>query len=279
MLPPTPLRIASLQPSITLTLDRLGSLGSLVACTKFCVEALPQLATMPVAVIADSWSSTAEEILQARPNLVLASVPYRMESLAAILKAGCPVLTLAPHTLADIYQDIRILASIVGKATEGDALIDSMQDAVARTRQYAMSQSHQPRIYCEEWGNPLIHSQPWVQELVEASGGIFVGDAGKTTTVEAIAEADPDVILFAWCGAGDRVPLERMVTKRGWQQLRAVQQQRVFCVPDEFLNTPAHTLLEGLGCIAFAAHPEIFPSHPRLRRIDISRIPAEGSML
>ncbi|HUZ03715.1 MAG TPA: ABC transporter substrate-binding protein, partial [Acidobacteriaceae bacterium] len=97
------LRIASLQPSITLTLEQLGALDTLVACTKYCVEVLPQLKKKPIAIIADSWSSTAEEILATQPNLVLASVPYRMESLAAILKAGCPVLTLAPHTLADIY--------------------------------------------------------------------------------------------------------------------------------------------------------------------------------
>ena len=64
-------------------------------------------------MIADSWSSTTEEILSASPDLVLASVPYRLESLAAILKCGVPVLTLAPHSLADIYQDIRLLGSIL----------------------------------------------------------------------------------------------------------------------------------------------------------------------
>ncbi len=264
---PATLRIASLQPSITLTLERLGALDPLVACTKYCVQALPQLATRQIAVIADSWSSTAEEILATRPNLVLASVPYRMESLAAILKAGCPVLTLAPHTLADIEQDIHLLAAIVGEQERGKALVASMQQAIEKTRTVAAIQTERPRVYCEEWGKPLIHSQPWVQELIEAAGGIFVGEAGKTTTAEAVAAADPDVLLFAWCGAGDRVPLDRIIQQRGWQTLRAVQNRRVFCVPDEYLNTPAHTLLEGLACIAEAMHPKIFPAHPRLRKI------------
>ncbi len=263
----TALRIASLQPSITLTLERLGALNLLVACTKYCVQALPQLTTRQISVIADSWSSTAEEILATRPNLVLASVPYRMESLAAILQAGCPVLTLAPHTLADIEQDIRLLAAIVGEQERGDALVTLMQQAIMKTRNLAAVQVEHPRVYCEEWGKPLIHSQPWVQELIEAAGGIFVGEAGKTTTAEAVAAADPDVLLFAWCGAGDRVPLERIIEQRGWQTLRAVQNRRVFCVPDEYLNTPAHTLLEGLDCIAAAMHPKIFPAHPRLRKI------------
>ena len=91
-----PLRIASLQPSITLTLQRLGRLDDLVACTRYCVEALPELARRNLNIVADSWSSTMEELLAVEPNLVIASVPYRMESLAAILRAGCPVLTLAP---------------------------------------------------------------------------------------------------------------------------------------------------------------------------------------
>ena len=68
-----------------------GPLGRLVACTRYCVEALPELQSRPLTVVADSWSSTMEEYSAVQPNLVIASVPYRMESLAAILRAGCPV--------------------------------------------------------------------------------------------------------------------------------------------------------------------------------------------
>ncbi|MGC9293403.1 MAG: ABC transporter substrate-binding protein [Acidobacteriaceae bacterium] len=277
--PLPPLRIASLQPSITLTLEKLGALDMLVACTKYCVEAVPQLRTRPITVIADAWSTTAEGLLATRPNLVLASAPYRMETLAAILKAACPVLTLAPHHLAGIYQDIRMLASIVGAPGRGAGLIAFMQQAIDGVRLAVAPQTQRPRVYCEEWGNPLIHSQPWVQELVEAAGGVFVGEAGKKTSAGAVAAADPDVLLFAWCGAGDRVPLERVVEKRGWQGLRAVRDRRVFCVPDEHLNTPAHTLLEGLACLSAAIHPEIFPSHPRLRPLRPSHEGAEGPIL
>ena len=264
---PPLLRIASLQPSITLTLERLGALDSLVACTRYCLAALPQLSDKHLPIIADSWSASAEEILATQPNLVLASVPYRMESLAAILKSGCPVLTLAPHTLAYIFHDIRLLASLLNTPDRGEQLVASMQQAIEAVRQRAAQSLNPPRVYCEEWGKPLIASQPWVQELIAAAGGIFLGAAGQQTTAAAIAAADPDVLLFAWCGAGDRVPLDRVIAQRGWQHLRAVQTRRVFCIPDEYLNTPAHTLLEGLDCIAAALHPDRFPSHPRLRQL------------
>src|SRR5665213_1524086 len=260
----SPLRIASLQPSITLTLERLGKLDTLVACTRYCVEALPELRDRSIQIVADSWSSTMEELLAVKPNLVIASVPYRMESLAAILRAGCPVLTLAPHTLADIQADIRLLASVVHAPERGDALVAEIVSGIAAVREQTAKSGSRPRVYCEEWGKPLIHSQPWVAELVEAAGGAFLGHPGKTTTADEIATTDPDVLIFAWCGAGDRVPLARVIEQRGWQSMRAVTQGHVHCIPDEFLNTPAHTVLEGLACLAAAIHPDLFLSHPRL---------------
>jgi iron complex transport system substrate-binding protein len=261
------MRIASLQPSITLTLAAINQLEYLCACTKYCVEALPELATRNLQILHDSWTANTDEILATRPDLVIASVPYRMESLAAILKSGLPVLTLAPHSLADVYTDTRLIASIVNAHTAGEALIARMQDTIAATRAKCASRTT-PRVYCEEWGKPLIHSQHWVAELVEAAGGQFIGEPGSHTTAESIAATDPDVLLFAWCGAGSRVPLERVIAQRNWHHLRAVRERRVFCIPDEFLNTPAVTLLEGLACIAAATHPDLYPPHPKLIRIN-----------
>ena len=189
----SPLRIASLQPSITLTLQRLGRLDDLVACTRYCVEALPELAHRNLKIIADSWSSTMEELLAVEPNLVIASVPYRMESLAAILRAGCPVLTLAPHTLTDIFADIRLIGSVVHASDRAEDLLAELASTIDAVRLHSASPDDRPRVYCEEWGKPLIHSQPWVKELIEAAGGEFVGDPGKTTTAETIAATDPDV--------------------------------------------------------------------------------------
>lgn len=255
MPPHAGLRIAGLQPSISIILDRLGALDTLVACTRYCVDAVPALAQRSITVVKDSWSCTTEEILAANPTLVLASVPYRVESLAALLKSGCPVILLAPHTLADIYADIRLLASIVHRVDAAELLVSEMEQAIAATRARLSEDDRRPLVYCEEWGKPLIHSQLWVAELVDAAGGQFLGEPAKQTTPEAIADADPEVMIFAWCGAGNRVPLDRVITQRGWHSLRAVREGRVFCIADEWLNTPAPTLLLGLHALAAALHP------------------------
>jgi iron complex transport system substrate-binding protein len=266
------MRIASLQPSITVTLAALNRLDALCACTKYCLEALPELAARNLPILHDSWSANTEEILAAEPDLVIASVPYRLESLAEILKSGLPVLTLAPHSLADVYKDIRLIAAHVDAQPEAESLITQMQSAIKATRQRSAQSIQTPVVYCEEWGKPLIHSQSWIAELVEAAGGQYLGTPGAQTTPEAIAAADPDVLLFAWCGAGNRVPLDRVITQRNWHHLKAVQNRQVYCIPDQYLNTPAPTLLEGLACIAAATHPEFYPPHPHLIQLQKNQI-------
>lgn len=262
------MKIISLQPSVSVILDRLGCLDALTACTKYCLESIPKLRDRGLPIVHDSWSTKAEELLPVRADLVIASVPYRQDSLAAILKAGVPVLALAPHTLADIYGDIRHIARAVDAATKGEALISDMRDAVEAVRAQAKDLPR-PLVYCEEWGKPLIHSQAWVAELIEAAGGRFLGPPGATTTAEVVAEANPDIVVAAWCGAGNRVPLEKIVEQRGWGDIPGISNGRVYCVADELLNTPAPTLIDGLRALARIVHPEVFgePEGQAVRRI------------
>ena len=206
-----------------------------------------------------------EELLAVEPNLVIASVPYRMESLAAILRAGCPVLTLAPHTLADIFADIRLIGAVVHASDRAEELVAELASTIDAVRLQSASPDDHPRVYCEEWGKPLIHSQPWVKELVEAAGGEFVGDPGKTTTAETIAATDPDVLIFAWCGAGDRVPLARVSSSSAAGNRCAPLQMAASTVFLMSFSTPPPTpFSKGLACLAAAIHPNRFPPHPRL---------------
>jgi iron complex transport system substrate-binding protein len=97
----------------------------------------------------------------------------------------------------------------------------------------------------------IIRSQPWVAELVKAAGGEFTGPPGVQTTAEEVLRAAPDVLVAAWCGAGDRVPLHKTILQRGgWQDLPASKSGHVFCISDELLNTPAPTLVQGLQALA-----------------------------
>ena len=84
---------------------------------------------------------------------------------------------LAPKKLADIYTDIATIAGTVGATDRGEEVIAAMQSSIAKVRA-RVSASERPRVWCEEWGKPLIASQPWVAELIEAAGGEFLGTPG-----------------------------------------------------------------------------------------------------
>jgi iron complex transport system substrate-binding protein len=270
----TPRRIACLQPSATAILAAVGELDRVVACTKYCMDLVPEISAQPRAILHDSWTSSAAEIIAVQPDLVIASVPYQEKAVIEILKAGARFLGLAPKSLADIYSDIALIAGAVGASDQGEEVISSMRRRIEWIRDILAkpSQSPRPAVFCEEWGKPLISSQPWVAELVEAAGGEFLGSPGERVSAEDVARMNPDVVIAAWCGAGDRVPLEKITAERDWQGTRAAQAGRVYCIRDEYLNTPAPTLMLGLEALAFAIHPEVFPRTKGIRQI--TNVPA-----
>jgi iron complex transport system substrate-binding protein len=94
-----------------------------------------------------------------------------------------------------------------------------------------------------------------------------VGAPGRQISAEEVIRMDPDIVIAAWCGAGDRVPLEKIVRERNWQGSRAARTSRVYCIRDEHLNTPAPTLLRGLDALASAIHPDLFPGTEGIRQI------------
>lgn len=264
----TPHRVVSLQPSATSILARIGLLDRVVACTKYCLDVCPEISSQPHMIVADSWSAQSSQILAARPDLVLASVPYQLDAVAEILKAGIPFLALAPRTLNDVYGDIAKIAALMGTSDRGAALIVGMRKEIEAVRRRVAQAPSPVRVFCEEWGKPLIASQPWVAELIAASGGEPLGTPGAQITPADVATLDPDILIAAWCGAGDRVPLEKIIRERGWAETSAAKNARVYCIRDELLNTPGPALVEGLRALACAIHPEIFgESHPGLRRI------------
>jgi len=264
----TPRRIVSLQPSATVILQAIGALDRLVACTKYCADVCPEAAA--ASIVDDSWTAKQAQITATNPDLVIAAVPYQAKAVTEILRSGVRFLGLAPKNLNDIYVDIATIAGIVGRADRGAQVIAAMQAEIEHMRELTAPLSR-PRVFCEEWGKPLIASQTWVAELVQAAGGEIVGIPGRQCDFATIHNENPEILIAAWCGAGDRVPLERIIRDRGWSEMGAVRERRVFAIRDEFLNTPAPTLTLGLHALAAAIHPQTFPVVPGLRQIsDVS---------
>jgi iron complex transport system substrate-binding protein len=237
------LRIVSLAPSATSILCAIGAKKALVGVTKWCVdvaavEGLPQLG--------DCWRMEAvEEILALRPTLVIGSVPYKQETVAKLLEQPLNFLAMNPRTLADIEGDVRLLASIAGRISEGNRLIRAMRAGFASVARKAKANGGRVRVYCEAWPNPRISSPPWVAELVKIAGGEMVVPAGEKVSDELVAAARPEVIVLAWAATGAKAEPKKAYQVAAWREVPAIRGRRVHVISDELLNTPGPPLVRG----------------------------------
>src|ERR1700730_14008731 len=141
----TPQRVVCLQPSATVILAAIGRLDRVAACTKYCADVCPEVKSSGRTIIADSWTAQSRQILAARPDMVIAAVPYQEKAVVEILKAGGRFLGLSPKTLADIYVDIATIAGAVGASAHGQEVIANMQREIATVQQQVNGKKH-PRV-------------------------------------------------------------------------------------------------------------------------------------
>lgn len=200
-----------------------------------------------------------EALKPLEPDLVIGSVPFKPDVVAAIVGEGFRFLALQPTKLEDVYSDILLLGRLLDARLQACAVVRQMRREVAAIKRKARSAGTRPKVYCESWSNPLMVSPRWVEELIQAAGGRFVpGPGGRKVADDEVIAANPEIILLAWCATGDRAPTEQIYERPGWEKITAVKERRVFVVRDEKLNTPSPVLLDGLRELARLIHPEHF---------------------
>jgi iron complex transport system substrate-binding protein len=253
-----PRRIVSLAPSATSILCEVGAKQLLVGVTKWCcdvadVRGLPQ--------VGDCWHmGDVAEIMKLRPTLVIGSVPYKQETVARILAEPVNFLAMNPRSLADVENDVALLAGIVGRSEAGERLIGAMRTgfaAIARKAKAFRTRGRRPvRVYCEAWPNPRISSPPWVAELVQIAGGKMVVPAGQKVTDRQVADGAPELIVLAWAATGKRAKSGEAYKVEAWKGLPAIRERRVVVVADELLNTPGPPLVNGVKELFRAMHAQ-----------------------
>jgi iron complex transport system substrate-binding protein len=248
---PRALRIVSLAPNVTSILLALGAGRELVGVSKWCKD-VARVGRRPQ--VGDCWKLEIRDVMRLRPTLLVGSVPFAAKTVEEILKQPVAFLALNPRTLADIYNDVRTLARLVGRIRAGEGLIRKMQRGFAGVARRAEKIHRRPRVYCEAWPNPRISSPPWVAELVRIAGGRMVVEPGTKITDEAVARAKPDVIVLAWAATGNRAKRESALRNPAWKDVPAIRSGRVVVIRDELLNTPGPPLMQGVLELFRAIH-------------------------
>jgi iron complex transport system substrate-binding protein len=149
---------------------------------------------------------------------------------------------------------IRMLGTMVGARERAEQLVSDLEAGLDAARKRAERLSKRPRVFFEEWDDPLISGIGWVSELVEIAGGIDVfadrGDRAaakdRIVTREEVVEREPDVIIGSWCGKKFRP--ERVATRAGFDRIPAVQHQDLYEIKSSLILQPGPAALtDGLA--------------------------------
>jgi len=223
-----PERIVCLTEETTETLYLLGEERRIVGISGYTVR--PPRARREKPRVSAFLSAKTDKILELKPDLVLGFSDLQADISKDLVKAGLNVVIFNQRSVEEILNMIQVLSSMVGASGKGEALVKSLEENLSQVRKKANGLKRRPRVYFEEWDEPMISGIRWVSELVEIAGGEDVfkelslsqSAAGRTIADPAhVLQRNPEVIIGSWCGKKFRP--ERVAARPGWDKVSAVR--------------------------------------------------------
>jgi len=266
--PRYPERIVCLTEETTETLYRIGAGDRVVGVSGFTVRP-PEARKKPK--VSSFLDAKFDRILELKPDLVLGFSDLQAEIARELAVRGIPIYLFNQRSVAEILQVIRILGAIVGLPAKGEALADELSANLQRHEQNAARLPRRPRVFFEEWNEPLICGIRWCSELIEIAGGDDVclesraqqGAKGRVYEPAEIARRNPEVVIASWCGR--KVSREKIRARPGWSAAQAVIGDQLYEVKSSHILQPGPAALsDGVDqlaqIIAAVARGERLPS-------------------
>ncbi|MBN9596372.1 MAG: cobalamin-binding protein [Afipia sp.] len=250
-----PQRIVCLTEETVETLYLLGEQDRIVGVSGYAVRP-PQVRREKPRVSA-FISADVPKILALNPDLVLAFSDLQADIVADLVRAGVAVHGFNQRDVAGILAMIRTLGGLIGEAGKADTLASRFEQRLALVA--AIKRGKRPRVYFEEWDDPMISGIGWVSDLIAIAGGedIFPllarekAAKDRIVTPEAVIAANPDVILASWCGK--KVVPDKIRQRAGWETIAAVRDNRIVEIKSPLILQPGPAALtDGLDAIAVA---------------------------
>jgi len=249
-----PQRIVCLTEETVETLYLLGEEDRIVGISGYVVR--PPRARREKPRVSAFTSADIPKILDLRPDLVLTFSDLQADIAAALIREGVAVYAFNQRSIAEIIDMIRILGALVDAAPRANSLAGELEAALAAARRRAAQRRWHPRVYFEEWDDPMISGIAWVSELIGVAGGtdIFSELAGCKSAKDRIVTADqiiaraPDIIVGSWCGKKFRP--EKVCARPGFDRLPAVQRGAVAEIKSPLILQPGPAALtDGLAAL------------------------------
>jgi iron complex transport system substrate-binding protein len=241
-----PRRIVCLSDETTETLYLLGEQHRIVGVSGFTTR--PPEARLKPRVSAFS-SADFDSILKLEPDLVLTFSDVQAEITRELVLRGIAVFNFNQRSIDEIFDMITLLSRLVDRPAEGRALAEELRRGLEGIRASAAVFAYRPRVFFEEWKEPLIGGIGWVEELIEVAGGEVIFPElrrcgkSKDRIVEsaAVAARNPDVIIASWCGM--KVNKEHICSRPGWQTTNAVRNGHVYEMGSSYILQPGPAAL------------------------------------
>ncbi|MGC1885978.1 MAG: cobalamin-binding protein [Stellaceae bacterium] len=250
MFPPS--RIVCLTEETVETLYLLGEQDRVVGISGYVVR--PPQARREKPRVSAFTSANIDKILALKPDLVLTFSDLQADIVADLIRRGLDVHAFNQRSVAGILDMIRTLGAMVDASARARRLVGTLKARLAEAETGAARLPKRPRVFFEEWDDPLISGIEWVSELVEIAGGIDIfadrrdQSAAKdriVTPAEVIAR-EPDLIIGSWCGKKFRP--ERVATRAGFDRIPAVQHRDLYEIKSSLILQPGPAALtDGLA--------------------------------
>lgn len=254
-----PERIVCLTEETVETLYLLGEDARIVGVSGYAVR--PKRVRQEKPRVSAFISADLPKILALKPDLVLTFSDLQAEIVAGLVREGIAVHAFNQRSIAGILDMIRMLGALTGSPERAETLAASYEARLAAIA--AKPRPDRPRVWFEEWDEPLISAVGWVSELIEIAGGqdVFghLAREGKAkdriVTPEQVIEAAPEVIVGSWCGKKFRP--EKVLARPGWQDVPAVARNRLHEVKSTLVLQPGPAALtDGLDALEAAIWPD-----------------------
>jgi iron complex transport system substrate-binding protein len=263
-----PSRIVCLTEETTETLYLLGEGHRVVGISGYTLRP-PEARQKPK--VSSFISARYDKIAALEPDLILTFSDLQADIAAELIRRGLPVFAFNQRSVSEILQMIRTLAGLIGCEAKGRALAARLEDDLNEIRTASRAFPIRPRVFFEEWPDPLISGIRWVEELVEIAGGepVFPEFQDKRLAKDRIVHADevakrnPALILASWCGK--KVKTSAISTRSGWSEVAAVRDDHIYEIPSTYILQPGPAALtEGvrqvharLALVANGAHSTV----------------------
>jgi len=228
-----PQRIVCLTEETTETLYLLGEQERIVGISGFTVR--PPQARKEKPKVSAYTSAKFDKILKLEPDLVLGFSDLQADIAAQLIREGIAVHVFNQRSVVEILDMIRMLGAMVGAIEKTECLIAKLQDGLTTMQEFATALPRRPRIYFEEWNDPLISGIRWVSELITIAGGedcfaeLAASDGAKGRIIadpKNVILRAPDIIIGSWCGK--RFRPQQLIERQDWATIPAVRNQHLY---------------------------------------------------